>query len=36
MSPEALSEWVGANRDVREFTCEVRATYRIEPLCDEG
>lgn len=28
-----LLDWVQANRHVREFTCEERAQYRIEPLC---
>jgi serine/threonine protein kinase/WD40 repeat protein len=28
-------EWIRANRYIREFTCEERETYRIEPLCGE-
>ncbi|MEW6581126.1 MAG: protein kinase [Chloroflexota bacterium] len=30
-----LLDWVHDNRYVREFTCEERALYRIEPLCGE-
>jgi WD40 repeat protein len=28
-------EWLRANRYIREFTCEERQQYRIEPLCAE-
>ena len=28
-----LLSWVQNNRYIREFTCEERAQYRIEPLC---
>lgn len=30
---EELREWVLANRYIRDFTCEERETYRIQPLC---
>ncbi|MGC9320612.1 MAG: hypothetical protein ACP5KN_21445 [Armatimonadota bacterium] len=33
---EELIEWAYANRYVRELTCEERAQYRVEPLCDGG
>ena len=33
LSLEALFEWVDANLHVREFTCQEREQYRIEPLC---
>lgn len=29
-----LVKWVRHNRYVREFTCEERTQYRIEPLCE--
>lgn len=31
----ALIEWVAANRYVPELTCEQRALYNVEPLCEE-
>jgi len=31
---DELLAWVQENRYVREFTCEERALYRIEPLCE--
>jgi hypothetical protein len=38
MSPKGtldqLLAWVHANRYLGEFTCEERAEYRSEPLCD--
>ncbi|MCA9915970.1 MAG: PD40 domain-containing protein, partial [Anaerolineae bacterium] len=33
--PELL-DWTRANRYVRDLTCEERAQYRIEPLCEAG
>ncbi len=30
-----LLEWVHENRYIRDFTCEERAQYRIEPLCEQ-
>ena len=33
LSPEALMEWIDENLHVREFTCDERELYRIEPLC---
>jgi len=35
MGLDELLTWVHANRYVREFTCEERAQYRIEPPCGE-
>ncbi|GAB4573414.1 MAG: hypothetical protein Kow0077_15750 [Anaerolineae bacterium] len=32
---DALLEWVADNRYTRDFTCEERALYRLEPLCQE-
>ncbi|NPV66039.1 MAG: protein kinase [Anaerolineae bacterium] len=32
-SLEDLLSWVKANRYIRDFTCEEREQYRIEPLC---
>ena len=29
-----LVKWVRDNRHIREFTCEERKQYRIEPLCE--
>lgn len=29
-----VKDWIYENRVVRELTCEERATYSIEPLCD--
>ena len=29
-----LIDWVYDNRFVRDLTCEERALYRIQPLCD--
>jgi WD40 repeat protein len=34
-SEEELFDWITANRRVRELTCEERALYQIEPLCEE-
>ncbi|OQY24033.1 MAG: hypothetical protein B6I35_02455 [Anaerolineaceae bacterium 4572_32.2] len=31
---DELIEWVHANRYVRDLTCDERAQYRVEPLCD--
>ena len=31
---EDLLTWVHENRHLRDFTCEERAQYRIEPLCE--
>jgi WD40 repeat protein len=31
---DKLLAWVRENRYVRDFTCEERAQYRIEPLCE--
>jgi WD40 repeat protein len=31
---EELTAWVQANRYVRDLTCEERARYRVEPLCE--
>jgi hypothetical protein len=28
-----LLAWVHANRYIRDFTCEERVLYRIEPFC---
>ena len=33
LSLEAWFEWIDANLHVREFTCDERELYRIEPLC---
>jgi WD40 repeat protein/serine/threonine protein kinase len=33
-SLEELLGWVQDNRYIREFTCEERAQYRVEPLCE--
>jgi WD40 repeat protein/tRNA A-37 threonylcarbamoyl transferase component Bud32/energy-coupling factor transporter ATP-binding protein EcfA2 len=33
-SLDELRAWVQANRYVPELTCEQRAQYRVEPLCD--
>ena len=29
-----LLDWISANRYIREFTCDERDEYRIEPLCE--
>ena len=34
LSLPALMSWIEGNRYVRELTCEERAQYDIEPLCD--
>ncbi|HEY83786.1 MAG TPA: PQQ-binding-like beta-propeller repeat protein, partial [Chloroflexi bacterium] len=34
-SLDELIEWVSANRYVRDLTCDERAQYRVEPLCEE-
>ncbi|MEA3440197.1 MAG: WD40 repeat domain-containing protein [Chloroflexota bacterium] len=31
---DELLDWIAHNRFVREFTCEERARYSIEPLCE--
>ena len=31
---EELYEWVSNQRYIREFSCEERAQYRLEPLCE--
>jgi WD40 repeat protein len=31
-----LLTWIAANRYVPDLTCQQRAQYRIEPLCEEG
>lgn len=31
---DRLLEWIEDNRYVRDFTCDERAQYRIEPLCE--
>jgi WD40 repeat protein len=33
---EELITWVQANRYVRDLTCDERARYRVEPLCEAG
>jgi WD40 repeat protein/DNA-binding SARP family transcriptional activator len=33
---DALSAWIAANRYVPELTCQQRAQYHVEPLCEEG
>jgi WD40 repeat protein len=33
---EELIAWAHANRYVRDLTCEERARYRVEPLCEAG
>ena len=32
---DELLDWVHENRYIREFTCEEREQYRIEPVCEE-
>ena len=32
---DQLVDWVHENRYLREFTCEERVRYRIEPLCEQ-
>ena len=34
VEPDEVITWIAANRYARELTCEERATYSIEPLCD--
>jgi len=34
-SLDKLQDWINTNRYVRELTCEERARYVIEPLCEE-
>jgi serine/threonine protein kinase/WD40 repeat protein len=36
MPLDKLMTWIQANRYLRDFTCEERATYRITPLCDSA
>ena len=31
-----LQSWIQSNRYLREFTCDERETYRIEPLCNDA
>ncbi|MBN1977066.1 MAG: hypothetical protein JW918_06660 [Anaerolineae bacterium] len=31
-----LLAWIAANRYVPELTCQQRAQYHVEPLCEEG
>jgi len=31
---DELLGWIDANRYVRELTCDERAQYRVEPMCD--
>ncbi|MBN1966457.1 MAG: protein kinase [Anaerolineae bacterium] len=31
---QELLDWIASNRYMREFTCEERETYYVEPLCD--
>ena len=33
-SLDEVMSWIAENRYVRDFTCEERAQYRIEPLCE--
>jgi hypothetical protein len=35
-SVDELLNWVHENRYLRELTCEERAQYRVEPLCEVG
>ncbi len=35
-STESLITWVEENRYVRDFTCQERIEYQIEPLCQAG
>jgi WD40 repeat protein len=35
-SVDELLKWVHENRYLRELTCEERAQYRVEPLCEVG
>jgi len=32
---DELLDWIGANRYVRDLTCEERVQYRVEPYCKE-
>ena len=34
-SQEKLLSWIDQNRYLPDLTCEQRARYQIEPLCDE-
>jgi len=34
VEPDEVIAWIAANRYARQLTCEERATYSIEPLCD--
>lgn len=34
-APTELSDWLHANRYVRELTCDEKVLYRVEPLCSE-
>lgn len=36
LSLDELLTWIAENRYMRDFTCEERAQYRIEPLCEAG
>ena len=33
MSLAELIDWIDANRYIRDFTCEERENYRLEPMC---
>ena len=33
-SLDEVMSWIAQNRYIRDFTCEERAQYRIEPLCE--
>jgi WD40 repeat protein len=33
---DELLAWIHTNRYVRDLTCDERAQYRVEPLCDAG
>jgi len=35
LSLDALSVWIEANRQIRDFTCAERALYNVPPLCPE-
>jgi WD40 repeat protein len=36
LSGDALLDWIEENRHVPELSCEQRAEYRVEPLCNEA
>jgi WD40 repeat protein len=35
-SLDELTEWVQANRYVRDLTCDERERYQVTPLCEDG